>query len=85
MQVDKEQPDQLNGPYLTGPAWFRCDKTVKKTAHAAATATVVTTMTISNSTVPILSTPNLSSTSTSSTDTVAVVTSGNQDGNRTDC
>jgi len=88
LQVDNEQPDQLNGPYLTGPAWFRCGKTVKKTAHTAGTATtatIVTTVTISNSTVLTLSTPNTSSTCTSSTDTLAVVTSGNQDGNRNDC
>ena len=82
MQVDNELPDQLNGPYLTGPAWFRCGKTVKKTAPTAAT---VTTVTISNSTVLTLGTPNISSTSTSSTDTVVVVMCGNQDGNRTDC
>lgn len=83
MQVDNEWPDQLNGPYLTGPAWFRCGQTVKKTAPTAGTATtatIVTTVTNSNSTVLTLSTPNISS-----TDTVTVVTSGNQDSNRTDC
>lgn len=86
--VDQEWLYQLNGPYLTGPIWFRCGKTVKKTAHTAGTATtatVVATIATSNSTVLALSTPNICSTCTSSTDTVAVVTSGNQDGQRIEC